>query len=815
MPAIAGMLVCYLHFYIVMRKIILLSILLISYIMGAMAVGHKVTSVIEFNNKVKTLQPGDSLILSKGVWKDAQLVFFGEGTKEKPITLTVEESGATTLEGLSDLKMSGNYLVVDGLVFINGYAPGKQVIEFRKGTQKTANNSVLKNCVIDRYSKSDRMDEDSWVNLWGKYNTIENCYFAGKTNKGVTLIVWPNGEEHNQNYHRVYRNYFGLRPRLGMNGGETIRIGTSHVSMQNSNTIIEGNLFEHCNGEVEIISVKSCENRIIDNTFLECEGSIVLRHGHRNEVSGNYFLGNMKPSTGGVRVINEGHKVFNNYFHGLRGKDFRGPLVIMNGVPNSPDNRYHQVKDAEITFNTFVDCELPWQLCVGSDEERTLTPINTKIANNIVYCPTEPLLIRAFDKIDRITFSDNILYSEKGNEVGDGFTEAQVRLGRGQAGLPLAFTTATATLDFPYVTTDIDGRQRGDKKWIGAIEMNGNQATKVLASKTNCGPSWYVPAKAAALSGKVVKITPEEDALYKAIRKSKPGDIIELEAGEYINTKKMQIHHTLTIRAAEGIEKRPVVKVNAPESSTVIVFEIGSALTFKLDGIAIDAGVKQKMPAKYAFATAKDPSDSYNIFINNCEIYDFKDTNGGCVYKAYKSSFADTLKVTNSIIRDSYRGFALNDEKDEKGLYSAEYMTFENTVFKNIDQWALDFLRGGNDESTLGGNLLINHCIFDNVYNKENQTMIKQTGLVNIDIKNSVFYNSELVKSVVRLAGIHNKISYCDIYDAGKVSTVGGAKIGEGMLYVDPKFEKKTFYQLSAKSALIGKSEDGGNIGLK
>jgi len=796
------------------RKAFLFFLLMSFGSMTNWAANYKVANITEYNAAVKSLQPGDTIVLAKGVWNNAQIVFYGEGTELEPITLTVEEYGKTTLEGLSSLQMYGNYLVVDGLVFVNGRAPGKQLIEFRKGTSKTANHSVLKNCVVDRFNKVDRAEEDSWVNLWGQHNTVENCYFAGKTNQGVTLIVWPNGEGHNQNYHRISKNHFGPRPRLGSNGGETIRIGTSHVSKQNSNTIVEGNFFEHCNGEVEIISVKSCENRIVNNTFFECEGSVVLRHGDRNDVEGNYFIGNAKPFTGGIRVINEGQKVFNNYFYALRGKDFRGPLVIMNGVPNSPDNRYHQVKDAEITFNTWVDCELPWQLAVGSDEERSLTPMNTKIANNIVYCPEEPLLIKAFDKIDGISFSDNLLVSNQGNEVGAGFVQAQVRMGRGPGGLPLSFTTATTTTDVPYVKTDIDGRNRSDKKWIGAIEMNGAQPTVQQASKANSGVKWYVPA-ATVLSGKVVKVAPEVDALSKAIRKSKAGDIFELQEGEYVNSRKMTIPHTLTIRAAEGVTKRPVIRVDAENTTTVVIFEIGSELDFRLDGIAIDGGVKQKVPAKYAFATSKESSGSYNIYINNCEIYDFKDVNGGCIYKAYKNSFADTLKVTNTIFRDSYRGFALNDEKDAKGKYSAEWMIFENTVFKNIEQWAFDFLRGGNDESTLGGNLSINHCIFDNVYNKENQTMIRQTGLINIDIKNSVFFNSELVKSPVRLFGVYNTISHCNIYDAGKVASSGGAKVGEGMVNSDPKFEKKTFYQLSSKSPLIGKADDGGNIGLK
>jgi len=797
-----------------MKKTILISLLFIFQLSILDAANYRVTNIIEFNEAVKKLQPGDVVTLSSGVWKDAQLVFYGEGSEQQPITLTVEAHGETTLEGQSTLQMHGNYLVVDGLVFINGYTPTGEVIEFRKGTSHTANHSVLRNCVIDRYNKPDRSTQDSWVNLWGRHNTVEYCYFGGKTNHGVTLTVWPNGEGHNQNFHRIYRNYFGKRSNLGSNGGETMRIGTSHVCEQNSNTIVEGNYFEHCNGEVETVSVKSCENRIIDNTFFECEGSVVLRHGNRNEVSGNYFIGNMKPYTGGIRVVNEGHKVFNNYFYGLRGKDFRGPLVLMNGVPNSPAHRYLQVKDVEVSFNTWIDCELPWQLGVGSDAERSLAPENVKICNNLVYCLQEPLLIKAFDKLDGIAFSDNLLYSNKGNEVGDGFIQGVTRLGRGPGGIPLAITKEIAKTNISYVTIDINGRNRGTEKWIGALEMNGNEATKVQASRANCGPKWYTPAPDKIVEGKVIKVAPEKDALIKAVRKSNAGDILELQEGEYINSRKIAIPHTLTIRATDGLKTKPVVKVDIESGTVGVVFEIASGLKFNLDGIALDAGLKQKTPAKYAFATTKESTNTYSIFINNCEIYDFKDTNGGCIYKAYKNSFADTIKVTNSILRDSYRGFALNDEKDEKGLYSVEYLIFDNTVFKNIEQWAIDFLRGGNDESTIGGNLEINHCMFDNVNSRENQAIIRQTGLINISIQNSIFFNS-LAKQPIRLAGPYNSINYCCVYDAGKISVSGGAKIGEGMVYSNPKFTKNSLYKLESGSPLIGKANDGGNIGLR
>jgi poly(beta-D-mannuronate) lyase len=104
-----------------------------------------------------------------------------------------------------------------------------------------------------------------------------------------------------ENFHSIDHNYFGKRPPLASNGGEIIRVGVSQHCQFNSNTQIKNNFFEHCDGETEIISIKSCSNVVEENVFKESQGSVVLRHGDNNLVKGNYFVGNDKTGSGGVR----------------------------------------------------------------------------------------------------------------------------------------------------------------------------------------------------------------------------------------------------------------------------------------------------------------------------------------------------------------------------------------------------------------------------------------------------------------------------------------------------------------------------------
>ncbi len=236
-----------------------------SYIQAA---SYTVSTPDEFKDTVKKLVAGDNIILANGTWQDFEIKFKGQGTKEAPISLTAETKGKVILSGQSNLKMSGEYLHVSGLVFKSGFTPSNEVIAFRTSKNDLANNSRVSEVVIDNYSNPDRHESDYWVSLYGKNNRFDHNHLVGKRNKGVTLAVRLNTEASQENHHKIDHNYFGPRPILGSNGGETLRIGTSHYSMSDSFTVVENNYFDRCDGEVEIISIKSANNKVSNNTFL-------------------------------------------------------------------------------------------------------------------------------------------------------------------------------------------------------------------------------------------------------------------------------------------------------------------------------------------------------------------------------------------------------------------------------------------------------------------------------------------------------------------------------------------------------------------
>ena len=433
---------------------------------------------------VAALQPGDSVILQSGVWKDADLKFYGKGTKEKNIYLCAEVPGAVKLEGRSGLKLAGRYLQVSGLVFTNGYAPSTVAIEFKIAGMGVANDCVLSDCSIDSYNKPQGKREQ-WIQIYGRNNTVQYCYLAGKTTPGMTLAIRLDPSENGDNHHRLYRNYFGYRPPLRENGGETVQIGLAEVSHLNCRTIVEENYFEHCNGEIEVISVKSSENKIINNVFYECVGMVTLRHGHRNQVYGNLFYGNGVKGTGGVRVINFGQEIFNNLFYRLQGQGTASALTVLNGIPNSLPKEYMQVRDARIYNNTFYECATPWHVCFGSSDKRSLCPTNTFIVNNLVYSPSEEQLVKLYDRVDSIHFENNLLISKEGIVREFGGVKGKVALkenGYGKVPVTQAQVVKFDFMNIPVVRKDY----KGDRV-IGAIQTNFLFG---LPDKNLYGPRW-------------------------------------------------------------------------------------------------------------------------------------------------------------------------------------------------------------------------------------------------------------------------------------------------------------------------------------
>lgn len=330
---------------------------------------------------VRDAQPGDLIVLAAGEWRDADLRLDGEGTAEAPITIRAEAPGQTVFTGASRVRLGGRHLIVSGLHLHNLVGSKADWLEFRIDSKRRASHCRVTDCAFTEDTAfAGNSGEDRWIGLYGEANQIDHCFLEGKKNKGTTVVVWLG--EQDPGRHHLHHNHFSTRPRLGKNGGETLRIGDSATSMLDANCLIEHNLFYQCNGETECISNKSCGNTYRANVFVEVQGTLTLRHGNRCLVEKNLFFGNHQKQTGGIRVIGEDHQIIDNHLQDLEGDGFRSPITLVNGIPNSPLNGYWQVKNALIKGNCVLNCKHGFLLSYNDVKEATLLPLSTRLEGN-------------------------------------------------------------------------------------------------------------------------------------------------------------------------------------------------------------------------------------------------------------------------------------------------------------------------------------------------------------------------------------------------------------------------------------------------
>ncbi|MBK8515961.1 MAG: alginate lyase [Saprospiraceae bacterium] len=622
------------------------------------------------------------------------------------------------IEGKSNLTLSGSHLIVTGLVFKNGYTPVSEAISFRRSKEEPCNNCRVTECVMDNFNNPERFDDDLWIALYGKNNRFDHNQITGKRNQGVTLAVRLDSDLSRENNHRIDHNYFGPRPVLGSNGGETVRIGTSHFSMYNSNTIVEDNYFDRCNGEHEIISNKSCQNIFRNNTFYECQGTITMRHGNETLVENNYFFGNGKANTGGIRIINQKQTVRNNYCEGLTGYRFRGALVIMNGVPNSPLNRYVPVIESAASNNTFINCDYI-QFCAGSDSERSVPPKSTTVSKNIFYNDKKGDIFTAYDDISGISFDGNYvgsnieLLKEKGFTKKDDVLELVQGIYQPKAGID-----AGAKLKNPE-----------------------NRPTK-----DNTGVTWYPKHEEDIFfhTGKTKSISSSGNDLYEAVSSAASGDIILLAPGEYLIRKSIDVHVPLTI---SGTGEKGSTKIYFERSS---LFNIENGGALELKNLWISGRDAPDKAGNSVIRTSRySMIHNYKLIIDNCDFTNMKVNNSFNLFDIYKNTFADTISIKNSSFSDiSGNVFSLDKEYEDLGIYNVENMIIENCKFENISGEAINLYRGGGDESTFGPSLKVSSSVFRNVGNgskNRSNSSVKLYGVQFADFKDNVFEKSKAI----------------------------------------------------------------------
>lgn len=358
---------------------------------------HVVRSAEEVRALSGKLHPGDQLVLAGANWHDAKFTFGGLGTEAAPILIRPEAGGAVVFSGNSEVGFHGSHLVITGLEFrkVTVARTGAVIFRLGVGKERPADHCIVNRITIENCNSPSPAD---WPRLkvwyltagYGRDNTIANSTFSGLRHIGqmIGAAELPPGEL--QRLH-LLDNRFGDRPYLDeQNGYEIIQIGWSGERARSAGSLIRGNVFENCDGENEIITLKASDVFVRGNTFAGCQGVLCLRSANRVFVEGNVFDGRGRAGTGGVRLQGADHVVVGNVFRDLKTPPnyYCWPVSLMAAsAENYGDGEdlggYGRAKRIVIAGNRFERCD-------------------ARIAAGIYPRPAYPLLPREIHVYDNV-----------------------------------------------------------------------------------------------------------------------------------------------------------------------------------------------------------------------------------------------------------------------------------------------------------------------------------------------------------------------------------------------------------------------------
>lgn len=718
-----------------MKKNIVAILILTFCIFSAKAETILVKNKVELKLANDIAKPGDIIVLKNGNWENISIQLTCNGSSQKPILVKSETRGSVVIKGLSNLRIGGNWITIDGLIFTEGYSPIGNAWEF-KANKQVANNCRITNCVLKSFNNPNRMKENYWVALYGKNNRIDHNNFINKTNLGVLMAIILEDDKSRINNHSIDSNYFGYRKPLGSNAGEIIRVGVSEHCTFYSNTKIINNLFEHCDGETEIISIKSCGNVVRNNVFKECQGAVVLRHGNNNTIESNLFLGNGKVGSGGVRLINEGNWIVNNYFSNCKGEGFRSPLAIMNGVFNSPPNRYLPVRDAVIANNTFSNCT-PFSICEGSDAERSVSPKNVYIFNNLFYSDEEAVSFEYFDKIDSVYFKGNVINSKISKTVKQGFEQQNISVSMFSDNPFPSYTEGKSSISLPDSIKSQESK-RLKTSFSTNIGCVGLPYFISLSNQSkNLGIQWKLPAEKIIVTNAKFEECKDAEALYNYLSKDLPVYQIELTGLTYIFDRSIKLTKNISIRGNKD-------EISFNSNKTIeSVFEMSANTQLNLTDLNLTASSLKAN--QLISADSSGTCINYRLTIDNSRILNLTNT---ILLNAFRSSYASQINISRSTFFNNNTLFKLTDEQEKKGYYNVEKMSVNRCQFVNNKGQILGLIRTGNDESTMGPMLNINENIFIDCNN--NKELILLEGVQFSNIANNYFIKSNYSNSTLK-----------------------------------------------------------------
>jgi len=462
------------------RKTFFIACFFVSTRLGAVDV--KVSSLDSLQSAVSNAVPGTRIVVANGVYTTTNAIRVNcRGNARQPIIITPETLGGAEITGGRGFALAkpAAYVTIEGFRFTHGTgiedAGGGEIIEAGADHCRFTRN------VFELSGKG----RGYYLMISGDDTEIDHNAFQNKFTVGQMIIIHGPGTKQMAQRTWIHQNIFTNFPDTHQNNCSAIQIGVSGRSLSSAHSLVENNLFLRCRGENENICSKSCDNIYRFNTFGEDCSELSLRHGDRNLVYANFFLG-----SDGLRIFGKNDRIFGNYF-----QDCRRGIHIGNGdgvVPMDKLTSHDRPDGTQIVFNTIVDCKN--SVMMQARPRNGLGATNITFADNII--AGEGRLISIDGPMTHSTWRGNILWSGT-NDLGSlppgTFTVVDPRMERDPNGIYHLTKSSPAlceggVLHFRFANIDIDGQRRGWRRDVGADEFSVKTAANRVLTPADVGP---------------------------------------------------------------------------------------------------------------------------------------------------------------------------------------------------------------------------------------------------------------------------------------------------------------------------------------
>jgi poly(beta-D-mannuronate) lyase len=429
-----------------------------------LAANIKVNSIAELQKAIDSARPGDVIIMANGSYVTTENIIVNrQGSRGQPITICAETNGSAEINGKGGFSLvsPAAYIVIRGFKFTHASSKAKTApgTSFCRFTHNIFENS------------GDGED----LTIAGNDHEVDYNTFQNKNAMGRFLAMRGTGGQIAQRIY-IHHNYFNnYLSQGGKNGAETLQFGLSGFSLSTSNSIVEYNLFERCEGENELISVKASGVTLRYNTIRDCPAQFTLRHGNKCQVYGNYFF-----NTPGLRIFGDDHLIYSNYFENCKPAITigNGDGEVADGAKLTSHDRPDRVK---IVYNTLVNCP---ENFVMPQRKGGMGATSITFANNIIQGGGPAAAING--TYPNAVWQGNLLFNVQsaGDIPASGYITQDPKMVKGDgiyrlaAGSPALKHSAKG---FEFATTDIDGQPRHEPFDTGADELsNATRLNKIL-----------------------------------------------------------------------------------------------------------------------------------------------------------------------------------------------------------------------------------------------------------------------------------------------------------------------------------------------